>query len=222
MLSNEEIARNKEEFTSLINSIERPGINKEGLIGWLNSTDFFIAPASTKYHESYAGGLCEHSLNVYYELCNLCVDKGYIVDSNTLKIVALMHDISKTNYYETYDRNVKHYCEEGRQQDSKGRFDWITVTEYKVRDVDQRFLFGNHEMDSEFITSQFIPLTMEESIAILHHMGKMNKDCAQHEITPIFDRYKLALLLHIADMFAVYMKTEIVDNNESGNVEATK
>ena len=53
-------------------------------------------------------------------------------------------------------------------------------------------------------------------------MGKMNKDCAQHEITPIFDRYKLALLLHIADMFAVYMKTEIVDNNESGNVEATK
>ena len=58
---------NKERFIEIFTSqIHRPGAAE--LLEWLESTDFFEAPASTHYHGSYPGGLVEHSLNVYYEL----------------------------------------------------------------------------------------------------------------------------------------------------------
>ena len=208
MLSKEQIQKNKEEFISLINSINRE-FNKERLIDWLeNKSDFFTAPATTKYHCAYEGGLCEHSLNVYYALKNLNygympelvatsdeIEQGihkYKYDEDTLKIVGLLHDISKSNYYEIFSRNVK---------DSSGN--WTQVLDYKVRD--DKFIYGNDEQNTEFMVSTFIPLTLDEKVALLHKSGGKAFDSTQENIPTIFNKYQLAVLLHCADMLSCYI-----------------
>ena len=208
MLSKEQIEKNKEEFISLVNSINRE-FNKERLIDWLeNKSDFFTAPATTKYHCAYEGGLCEHSLNVYYALKNLNygympelvatseeIEQGihkYKYDEDTLKIVGLLHDISKSNYYEMFSRNVK---------DSNGN--WTQVLDYKVRD--DKFIYGNDEQNTEFMVSTFIPLTLDEKVALLHKSGGKAFDSTQENIPTIFNKYQLAVLLHCADMLSCYI-----------------
>ena len=208
MLSKEQIQKNKEEFISLIKSINRE-FDKEKLINWLeNKSDFFTAPASTKYHCGYEGGLCEHSLNVYYALRNLNysympeltatseeVEQGihkYKYDEDTLKIVGLLHDISKANYYEIFSRNVK---------DNNGN--WKQVQDYKIKE--DRFIYGNDEQNTEFMVSTFIPLTVDEKVALLHKSGGKAFDSTQENIPTIFNKYKLAALLHCADMLSCYV-----------------
>ena len=72
MLNETEISKNKERFLSLVTSISREGVNMDGLLAQLNGSDFFEAPASTMYHNSFRGGLCAHSLNVYDTLVDIC------------------------------------------------------------------------------------------------------------------------------------------------------
>ena len=72
MLEEYQIQQNKETFLALVNSIEREGVDKERLIRQLEGSDFFDAPASAMYHNAFRGGLCAHSLNVYYTLVNMC------------------------------------------------------------------------------------------------------------------------------------------------------
>lgn len=211
MLTPEQIENNKGEFIALIKCIERDFANIEGLINKLNDSDFFIAPASAKYHAAYEGGLCQHSLNVYYNLMQLIKDKfpdnPFPMDS--ILIVSLLHDISKMNYYEKTCFNKKVYDEMGNSKDDLGRFDWVTINGYKIKDNENRFLYGNHEINSEFMIRQFIPLSVQESVAILHHMAGMSNDCAKDDITAIYNRYPLALLLHLADMLSTYCDEKI-------------
>ena len=59
-----DIKQQKQEYLSLCREqIQREGL--EDLLSWLQKSDFFSAPASTKFHGAYEGGLCEHSLDVY-------------------------------------------------------------------------------------------------------------------------------------------------------------
>ena len=67
-------------------------------------------------------------------------------------------------------------------------------------------MYGNHEQNSEYLVRQFIPLTLEESTAILHHMGGMAFDSAKDNISGVYDKYPLALLLHLADMISSYIE----------------
>ena len=226
MLNKEQIEQNKSRYLELINSITLEGANIKGFIDWLNRSDFFEAPASSKYHSNYAGGLCEHSLHVYdalvklveqfashwvteefepdengNQLSSITLVKNYSEDS--LKVVALLHDISKTNFYEQYDRNVK---------DENGN--WTKIKEYKTREVEDRFIYGSHEQNSEFMAHTFFPLSVEEASAILHHHGGMAWDSAQDDVSAIYDRFPLALLLHLADMKATYLDE---GHNESNN-----
>lgn len=207
MLTNEQIMENKEEFLRLVESIEREGMDKEKLLKKLEHSDFFYAPSSTKYHCNYDGGLCEHSLNVYKNLKMLIDSKQGLdeicYDESTVKIVALFHDISKMNIYEKTSKNEKVYCEDGDKYDALGKFKWVTTLGWGLKN--ERFTYGSHEMTSEFIVRQFIPLTIDESVAILHHMGGRNWDSAQDNITEIFGQYQLATLLHLADMLASYV-----------------
>lgn len=88
---------NKERFIEIFTSqIHRPGAAE--LLEWLESTDFFEAPASTHYHGSYTGGLVEHSLNVYYELIGAGRVPG-VPTAETYAVVALLHDICKADFY---------------------------------------------------------------------------------------------------------------------------
>ena len=97
---------NKESFLSICREdIKRDGI--EDLLRWLEDSDFFTAPASTRFHGNYEGGLCEHSLNVHRELTRLndIYQLGY--SKETIAVTALFHDLCKVNYYKRGTRNIK-------------------------------------------------------------------------------------------------------------------
>lgn len=202
----------KADFIDLLREIKRPNANIEGLINKLESSDFFQAPASTKYHNSYIGGLLEHSLNVYYNLYSLVELKGLLpyIDPDSMLICGLLHDMSKMNYYELYVRNEKVYHEDGTKYDSIGNFDWESNLYFKVKDPNDRFIYGNHEETSEFMIKTYIPLTVEESVAILnHHGGKGYDSIPIQHISDKYNKYPLSSLLHTADMLATY-----IDENE--------
>ena len=199
------IEANKNRYIELINSITREGFNKELFLRHLENSDFFVAPASTRFHGSVKGGLCQHILNVYDNLVSLVTTKHLNISEDSIKIVSLFHDIAKMNYYEIYYKNQKVYSEEGTKVDEGGRYDWKQVSEYKTRDISNRFLYCNHEVTSEFITRQYIPLSVEESIAILHHHGGTGEDSVKDTVSAIYNRYPLATLLHTADLIASYI-----------------
>lgn len=88
-------------------NIQRPGADK--LLAWLETTDFFEAPASTRFHLARPGGLVEHSIHVYHRLRDLYVserqraeDQAFIDllngEEETIAICGLLHDICKANF----------------------------------------------------------------------------------------------------------------------------
>ncbi|MDE7349167.1 MAG: hydrolase, partial [Clostridia bacterium] len=59
-----DVELNKARFLKIYEeNIKREGGDK--LLKWLCDSDFFVAPASSKFHNAVVGGLCDHSLNVY-------------------------------------------------------------------------------------------------------------------------------------------------------------
>ena len=162
--------------------IEREG--SQEFLKWLESTDFFNAPASTKYHECYAGGLAEHSANVFHELCRLL--KAYPevrVTAETAAIVSLLHDVCKANCYKVEYRNRKN--EYGQWE------------KYPYYDFQEDFSFGGHGSKSVYLIQKFMKLSDAEAVAINCHMGTEN---GKWEVNDAFRAYPLAFLLHTADM----------------------
>lgn len=198
VLSKEEMQVNKDKFIELLKTINREGADIEKLISQLNHSDFFYAPSSTKYHGAYPGGLCDHCLCVYHNLLSLVKNKHLeeVISEESIIISSLLHDMDKMNKYTTYDKNVP--PDDNNPQWHKEQF-------YKMRE-DKSLIYGNHEENSEYMVRQFIPLTREESVAILHHMGGMSFDSTQQNIGDIFNNYPLALLLWMADMLSTYIE----------------
>ena len=97
----------KEEFIKLLRETNRDGI--ENLLNFLEKSDFYTAPASTRFHGCEESGLVKHSLKVYeileQKVKNCCIEMQ--VPEDTVRIVALLHDICKTNYYAVDYRNAK-------------------------------------------------------------------------------------------------------------------
>ena len=205
MITNEKIEQNKQEFISLLRAIKREGARIEELISKLENSDFFTAPASTRYHASYKGGLCQHCLNVYNNLMMLNESKNIGVDNDSIIIVSLLHDLSKMNFFEISYRNKKQYSEYGTKRDAGGNYDWVTEQSYSVIDSKNRFIFGNHEETSEFMVRSFLSLKLEESVAILHHMGGSGHDSSQTDLSTIYSKYGLAALLHSADLLSTFV-----------------
>ena len=177
-----------DDFVELLRTTNRDGI--EELIRYLQEeTDFFTAPASTKYHGAFAGGLLMHSINVCAELRLDPNSKVY--PTETLIIVALLHDICKANCYRTEKRNVK---ENGG---------WLEKQIYVFEDE----LPLGHGEKSLYLASKFIKLSDEEAAAIRWHMGAF--DCAfrggDRGLNAAYEKYPLAVLLHMADMRATYL-----------------
>ena len=206
-LTEERMIQNTERYISLLRKVNRPGANVEALISKLLSSDFFKAPASTKFHLCVEGGLCAHSLNVYDNLVMLVEQKGlqHEILEESIIICALLHDLSKMNLYEKAARNVKVYSEQGKKSDELGRFDWKSEWGYAKVPLEERFIFGNHEETSEFLVRQYIPLSFIESSAILNHHGGMGYDSVKDGATYALGAYKLAALLHIADCLASFV-----------------
>lgn len=181
----------KEDFIRIFTShIKRPGADK--LLAWLEESDFFIAPASTKFHGNYEGGLCEHSVNVYEELVRLL--KAYPevrVTAETAAIVTLLHDLCKVNTYKTEYRNVK---VDGR---------W---TQRPVYVFQEDYAFGGHGSKSVYLAQKFIPLTETEATAINCHMAALDRSPNDYSIGAAFETNPLAWLVHVADESATYIR----------------
>ena len=216
MLTDEQIAKNKERFLSLVRGITREGVDMERLIAQLEGSDWFVAPASAIYHNAFPGGLCAHSLNVYDTLKKFCAaiftpvdpetgEQGNVecpYSEDTIRIVALFHDFDKMNKYERTVMNKKIYSESGSKYDEMGKYDWVSVPGYKRKEAKDVFILGTHGENSVYMTETFIPLSTEEHAAIVNHHSKY--DNPQLDTTGIYSRYHLACLLHIADMASTY------------------
>lgn len=192
----------KDRFVELYQQlITRPGADK--LLAWLETTDFFEAPASTRFHLSRPGGLVEHSIHVYHRLHDLLVSERQnrenepfieLSDSEeeTIAICGLLHDICKANFYAVEMRNRKN--EQGQ---------WEKYPFYVVND---QLPYGHGEK-SVYIISGFMKLTREEAMAIRWHMGFSDNDfrAGGFSVGNAFEKFPLALLTHMADLQATYL-----------------
>ncbi len=194
VLTSEEIQAVKNKILELIEeNVHRPGTDK--LVNWLKSSDYFTAPASTKYHLSCEGGLAKHSLNVLSRLIREVINEFGSVEKSpysmeTLALVGLMHDLCKVGFYKASTRNVKN--------EATGQ--WEKVPFYIIEDE----LPIHHGPKSQYILRSFIELEREESIAIMSHMGGFDSSVkgGDNTISNALGKYTLATLLHVADLKA--------------------
>ena len=215
--------KNKERFETLMMAVsDRPGFDR--LMDYLEKSDFYKAPASTRFHLSCEGGLLQHSLNVYDALIGRMQlqedgEYHYIVSGKsiasfslgTLTVVALLHDICKTGFYAIEYRNKKIYSDAGSKRDAAGRFDWEVVLTYTVNDKNP---YGHGEK-SVMMIEEFVKLSMEERYAIRWHMGMAN--CGQEQLQAFntsCELYPLVLLLHNADQEASHFMEDTEGQRE--------
>ena len=169
----------------------------------LLATDFFEAPASTKFHNSFAGGLVLHSLNDFQRMCRNCMNE-LGTDAlfppkqvESVAIVSLLHDICKTQSYKLDFKDQKVYSDHGTKFDKRGAYDLESVPFYTV---DEKFPFGHGEK-SVFLINEHMHLTRDEALAIRFHMG----DFTDRNTSKVYTICPLALQLHIADLQATYL-----------------
>lgn len=190
----------KKTVMELLNSTKRKGINK--VIKYMEESDFFIAPASTKYHGNYDGGLAEHSLNVYI----LFVEKNKRFDlglsKETIIISALLHDFCKINFYN------KQTC--WRKNDANR---WESYQGYKVKDD---FPVGHGEK-SVIMLQNFIRLTREEIFLIRWHMGASEPKEMQMNLNNTYSIFPAVVALYTADMETSYLLEEHIEPGQDPN-----
>lgn len=182
----------KEEFIKIFTAnVHRSG--SQELLNWLETTDFFTAPASTKYHCACLGGLVQHSVNVYYTLTERYFNNE--TDSpESFAICALLHDLCKAQFYKVSTRNVKN--------ETTGA--WEKQPFYAVEDL---FPYGHGEK-SVFLIERFMRLKPVEAMAIRWHMGGFDDSAkaGNFSISVAFEKYPLAVQLHLADLESTYLR----------------
>lgn len=184
----------RDQIVGLLKTINRPGMDK--LIDYLiKDTDFFTAPASTKYHGNSEGGLARHSLNVY----NLLEEKvkrfypGDSISDQSVKICGLLHDLCKCDFYY---RGIRWY------KDDQGK--WQQEPSWLINDK----LPLGHGEKSVMILQRFIQLTDMEMLAIRWHMGPTPGTLFPPEsfsYRQAMNNYPLAVLLSTADIESAYI-----------------
>lgn len=185
------------------NFINRQGIEK--LNGWLQNTDFFTAPASTRFHGAYPGGLVEHSINVAMHLFDLYDRFPQLfgiseeLAKESLALVALYHDVCKANFYKIGTKNQKN------EQTGK----WEKVPFYQIED---KLPYGHGEK-SVYLIEHFVRLKTAEAMAVRWHMGAFDADGVKlNTLSQAFDEYPLAFFLHTADMMANHFTEKKTEN----------
>ena len=146
---------------------------------WLECSEFFCAPASTKYHGNYEGGLFDHSFMVMNTLVDL-------TRHNNLKwqrdgspfIVGLLHDLCKIDQYKLV----------------------VAVYEYNTDT-----LLTGHGDKSVMLISEHMQLTEEEVMCIRYHMGAFTDKEEWRYYTRAVNQYPNVLWTHQADMIASHI-----------------
>lgn len=186
---------NQERFLEIYKTnITREGADR--LLTFLqDESDFFTAPASTRYHGAHEGGLLAHSLNVYDCLVDMLNRPrmkelyGISYSDESIAIAALLHDVCKVNFYKTSYRNAK---------DETGR--WVSVPYYTIEDT----LPYGHGEKSVYIVSGFMRLTREEAFAIRYHMGFSGTEDTNN-VGRALEMFPLAYAVCCADMEAAFL-----------------
>ena len=172
-------------------NIHREGADR--LLEWLQTTDFFTAPASTRYHCACPSGLVMHSINVY----EVMMEKHFDPEADSAEsfaLCALLHDVCKAQFYKISTRNVKN--------EKTGQ--WEKVPYYTIEDA---FPYGHGEK-SVYLIERFVRLKPAEATAIRWHMGGFD-DAAKggnFSISVAYDKYPIAVKLHLADLEATYLR----------------
>lgn len=164
------------------------------IISWLESTDFYNAPASTRYHETFEGGLLYHTLCVTANIIAIGDSAPFAKNVNIedAVLVALVHDWCKIGKYQSYQKNVKN--------EETGT--WEKVTAYKYQDSVPYPL--GHGVTSAYIANKFFNLKIEEFAAIEFHMGRWEAgtDYQQNDMQQANENIPLCYLLQFADQVA--------------------
>lgn len=172
---------------STLSQVSRPGIDP--LIQFLQSSDFFQAPASTRFHAAYPGGLAEHSLNVYRLFKDKIKTYDLDIPEESIILCGLLHDVCKTGLYVKGKKNVK---ESGK---------WIEKEIWECKDS---LPFGHGEK-SVYILQQYIKLTELEAMTIRWHMGFSEPK----ELWRLFDaareKYPSVMALFLADLESSFL-----------------
>lgn len=190
-----DLERNKQRFLELF----RANVHREGsedFLAWLEKSDFFEAPASTKFHSNVAGGLCFHTLNVFDRFTrNLAMQYGEnwqdTVSLESATIMSLLHDVCKVDCYKMELKNVKVDGE------------WVKQPYYAY---DEALPYGHGEK-SVYIISSFFKLSREEAMAINWHMGGFDQRVlgGSYALSNAYYQYPVAVLLHVSDVEATYL-----------------
>lgn len=198
IMTKEELEEQKEMILDLLRSTERDGIDK--LTDYLSdSTDFFTAPASTRFHNNFSGGLAQHCLNVYENFKSLLEIKGIEMSEDSIIICALLHDLCKCNTYVVETRNRKN--EQGQWEKYNI---WATN-----KDVDIPL---PHSSRSIAIIRKFIKLSIKEELTIFYHMGPYGGEDYEYRnmLKAANEKYPQTVLFYVADTIASYLDEETV------------
>lgn len=215
-LSPEDRARSeklRDEFISMLYETERR--RKADVIHWLDcETDFFTAPASTRFHGNYPSGLVEHSIATCLNLRRLSQtfpEAFEGIGNDSIVIAGLLHDVCKANFYAVEMRNTKVYSPDGSKRDAGGHFDWIAKPTYVVRDQNPL----GHGEKSVILLQQHITLTPQEIYAIRFHMGGFDSSVkgGDHALTDAYNAFPFAAAVHMADLADAYI-TNITRESE--------
>ncbi len=183
------------DYPQLFEQIYLEQIQREGadrLLDWLHKTDFFTAPASTKYHCACPHGLVMHSVSVYQTMVEKHWEEGDSLESYA--ICGLLHDLCKAQFYKVSTRNVKN-PETGR---------WEPQEYFSIED---QFPYGHGEK-SVFLIERFLRLKPSEAMAIRWHMGGFDEAArgGSFAISHAYEKYPLAVKLHLADLDSTYLR----------------
>ena len=154
--------------------------NFEAILSYLQNNGFFEAPASTKYHGSYPGGLCEHSINVA-EILYCFTEKLELKWQRPESpwIVGFFHDLCKIDLY---------------KQKEDGTYEYNNNTLYK-----------GHGDKSLMLISSLLVLTEEEAACIRYHMGAFTDKEEWSDYTSAIHKFPNVLHTHTADMAAAHI-----------------
>lgn len=198
-MTEQQIAANKQRFIDLCNEhIHREGLDK--VLAYLEKSDFYTAPSSTRFHLNEDGGLCLHSMNVfeaarkiYNEMAKPAIVNGTSpfteeVSMESIAIATLFHDLCKIKLYHKTERWKK---------DDKNR--WVSYPGYEVKDD---FPLGHGEK-SCLMLSWYMRLKPEEMLAIRWHMGMFDMGESGTPLRMSFfsatDKSPLVSIVHAAD-----------------------
>lgn len=201
------IAQNpREENIKIFEDIFSSFVTRDGadkLFEFIKKSDYYKAPASTRFHSHEEGGLLLHSLLVMWCLLHKRNNPVWAPSlskytDETLILVSLCHDLCKTYFYSPTWKNQKVYSEHGSKSDAGGKYDWETVQGWEI---DDKYPLGHGEKSCYFLT-KYVDLSVAEYAAVRWHMGFSEPKDVYSAVGESFSKYPITLALNEADLEA--------------------